>query len=167
MEVLNTDVFTELKQVTGSNLLKDILPKKLATSIVPVIDINPKHSWFTNVQNSGFSTAANTTTTIYTTPTTSDFFLTGFTLALSADATSTLTAAAIKYYNENNKEIVLAYLSKPSVIADSQTLSLSFPPLKIARGTNISLQLYGGVTANHACGGSIWGHLVGNNQVVY
>lgn len=99
------------------------------------------------------------TATIYTTPTDKDFYLTAATLSFIKDATSTSLSSTIRVVIEGITWQILS-LAQLTLTAQSGNQSISFPfPIKIDRGTNITVQNNTNV-ANVATYGTIMGYTV-------
>jgi hypothetical protein len=103
---------------------------------IPIVETNPKLVKACNIVRQAGGTA---NTTIYTTPTTEDFFVVGYCLSHSKDVLSTAATAVIRTIIDGaNRDI--AKISGITLTADSQTITGAFVhPLKIDKNTAISL----------------------------
>lgn len=91
--VNNPQTIRELVQAANLQVGFDEIPSKLASSIVPVIDINSKNFRICDiVVNAQASTAG--TTTIYTTPSNKDFYLTAIIVTSSPAVPTGMTLSA-------------------------------------------------------------------------
>lgn len=108
------------------------LPKELA----PVLVCNPRR--FVNVVVEGNSGATQTAKTIYTTPSTKDFYLTSLTLSHQSNVTADNVEIVVKGY-VNGEQVNLILFRKLTTTVTEGTTSLSLPiPLKLDRGSIIS-----------------------------
>lgn len=135
----------------------DKIPTQLADKVVPVMEVNPKLLRCCNFIKEASCINA-TTTTIYTTPTNKDFFLTALHLSVIKDVTSTSTRSYVNAYVNGvvNSLITIAGIT---LTVQDQNCSISFPiPIKIDRGTAIALN-NSSATANVTSRASIMGYL--------
>jgi len=152
----NAKITNEVKRAFGLNNMTGY-PMKVSEAILPVVDVNPR---YTNIIGAAPATNA-TSGTPYTTPANKDFYLTGFTISLIKDVTSTSTATALMAYI-NGVQVALGRIAGITLTAQNDSLSASFPfPLKIDRNTAITITNTTNV-ANIAAYASIYGYLVDN-----
>jgi hypothetical protein len=130
--MVNSQVVQEIVNALKIDLLAEKVP-----SPIPVIEVGTK-----NVKNAiaKSNSATNATTaTIYTTPTTSDFYITGAYLSVIKDVTSTSVGTAITFVRDANTETLL---SIPSITLTVQSECMSCDlknAIKCDRGTIIAV----------------------------
>lgn len=118
------------------NPLTDAIPKQVIPTIQPIYKLNPTYSFI--VKNASASPTG--VTTIYTTESTKDFYLTGFTMAITSDGTCDNTFCILRGY-VNGVQTILGDLRKQTTTAGSQSLSLNLSyPLRIDRNTAITIE---------------------------
>jgi hypothetical protein len=128
----------------------DFLPDEVSGPVA-TIAISPK----VDIVRAG--TATGTSTTIYTTPTDKDFYLTGIQLAMIKDATSTSTSTNIDCQINGTTAVLI---NIPSFTLTAQTLSENIQyifPIKVDRGTALRVRNSTG-TANITSIGTIYGY---------
>lgn len=158
--IYNSDLTKELVDVAKIQVSRDSTPNQIADKVVPVIDVNPKHSRVLN--HATVNTATNSAgVTIYTTPTDRDYFLTQVFLYFIKDVTSTSTYSAIDVVIGGGRYTLLS-LPQISLTVQQGGLSISFHrPMKIDRGTTIRL-LNSTNVANITSTGGVAGYTVEN-----
>jgi hypothetical protein len=108
-------------------------------TVIPVIDITPRHHKIINIAKSASITNA-TSATVYTTPTDQDFYLTSATLSYIKDATSTSTAIALEVIPKDVANAAVLRFAALTLTAANGNLSQSFvPPILLKRGSNINV----------------------------
>lgn len=139
-----SSVLLWLQDVLGLQSGAQAPPLELEPRVQPTVDINPKIS---NVIKT-FVNSVSGTTTIYTTPSDKDFYLTFAALGLTKDATADLTLSGIQITTDGATKVILP-LPLQTTTAESVHIQLSFPyPLKCDRGTTI--QMLGSFTVGAA-----------------
>jgi hypothetical protein len=129
--VQNAEIIKGIVSNTYLNPLKDKIPNQLASKIVPVLSVNPER--VVNIIKSG-STAG--TLVLYTTPANQDFYLTNANLTTTA---GNMVNAALRVIQGGatvdilNVDVGAVLLSPVGVAGNYNT------PIKVDRGTNISL----------------------------
>jgi len=161
----NAQAMKELVSAANLQLGYDEVPNKLASSIVPVININPKDYRRVNLHKA--AAASNTTsTTIYTTPTDRDVFLTFAALSVIKDAANTSAASFINIGIEGGGAVGVPILKIAGIASTaqsgSQTITLN-PPIKLLRGYAIAVG-NGAGDGNIRADAIIGGYIVENNQ---
>lgn len=134
----NSKVAEEIRDVFKLQQNVDGQISNVAGQIIPVVDVNPKHSRVCDVVLHGFSDNA-TAVTILTTPTDKDFYLVAASIALIKDATSTSVNTDLRMTIEGVERRIL---SIPSLTLTAQSLSnnINLPfPVKIDRNTQINI----------------------------
>jgi hypothetical protein len=110
---------------------------KVSDTIQPTIEVNPQI--IKNVFGKESEAINSTSSTIYTTPTTQDFYLTSVTLSTIKDVTSTSVASKIRV-TINGLAFTLLEIASLSLTPQSQINSLVLThPLKVDRGTIITV----------------------------
>lgn len=128
------------------------------SKVIPVVDVTPWNNKSADIVR--FNVATNSTTsTIYTTPSNQDFYLTGAVLSTIKDATATSTNSGLNVVI-NGQTLALLSISSLTLTAQNQTVSLSLSvPVKIDRGTNITVT-NGTNVANVTSRGNIVGFVI-------
>lgn len=136
VDVQNTEVIDRISQdIKESNL--NTLPKTLNNSVQPILIINPLER--TNPVHASGNASTTGTVTIFTTPSSRDFYITSIALAFTADATSDSTSVLVSGQIHGQAATTLLVLRKAATVANNQSLSVSFPvPLRMERGTTIT-----------------------------
>ena len=160
-QIHNSELLQELKDGGKIQQLRDIIPNQLAEKVVPVMEVNPKLLRRCDVAVSGTRTSTGSTT-LYTTPTDKDFYLTSALMEVGSDVTADNTGSYLRVViNGTNVDII--YLRKPTTVATSQALSQDFSgcPIKLDRGSTIimNLSFTVGAASQHAL---ITGYTVNN-----
>jgi hypothetical protein len=122
----------------------DTIPADVGNMLVPTIPIER----YCNIVKSGTNSNA-TSTTIYTTPSDKDFYLTAFSMSLIKDVNAAGVAFSLKIYVDAVQIAVLTISSLTLTVHSSQlNMALKYP-IKVDKGTIISL------TSNSAVGNFI------------
>lgn len=158
--IYNSNLTRELVDVGKLQTSKDKIPDQIADKVVPVIDINPKHSRISNICR--VTTGANTTSaTIYTTPADKDFFIVAAAVTVIKDATSTSPYTQLTC-TIDGAAVQILRIGTLTLTAEQRELSISLNvPIKVDRGTNIVVQ-NGTNVANITASGSVIGYLIDN-----
>jgi len=136
--IYNSDLTSEIIKAIKAATARDSMPYQIAEKVVPVIEVNPSQNRVANIVRVNVAVNA-TTATIYTTPTTKDFYLTGASLSLIKDATATSTRSYISIVIDGLNTGILD-ITGITLTPQNQTITISFPtPIKIDRGTNINI----------------------------
>jgi len=131
--MVNSQMIKEVVDAFKLDLNTEIIP-----TVIPVCEVNPK---FTKMGISRSQSLTNATAnTIYTTPATQDFYLTGGCLSFVRDATATSTLFNIQYYDEHGQTQNLLTFAGVTLTAGSGAAATPlFNPIKVQRGTIISI----------------------------
>lgn len=114
------------------------MPSKISEQIIPVVDVNPKHSRIVNVIKGGQSNSTGTIT-ILTVPAGKAFYLTGFTIQVDKDAACDNTDVALST-TLDGATVYLAYTRVATLTASSKVISRDLScPVKVDAGNSISL----------------------------
>lgn len=141
----NSTLSNEMRDVGKLQISRDRIPNEFADKIVPVVDINPKHSRIINLSQSIVVTATGGSTTALSARTDVDQYITSVWLGVSKNAAcdvatgSYLMSATINGQAKNLFSIPLMTLQASDIIQ-----VLAFPiPVKIDRGTAVSVTALG------------------------
>lgn len=132
----NSELLRELRQAVSLQQGKDPTPVKLADTIVPVVEVNPRYARIVTFAKNGNATNA-TATTIFTSDANVDTFITAVTLGVIKDVTSTSTVSAIEVYI-NGAAVNLIRIPGITLTVQSEMTTLSLnPPVKIDKNTTV------------------------------
>jgi hypothetical protein len=160
MEIQSTDLKKAIIEATKINPSAATIPNKLSDVVVPVIDVSPAHNRVCEIVRAASAVNA-TSTTIYTTPTDKDFYLTAASISTIKDVTATSLASFIETNIGGAARQILYIIGLTLTVQSGQT-SISFPvPIKIDRGVNIIIAHTTNV-ANVSSRGLIYGYTVDN-----
>jgi hypothetical protein len=154
-----------MSQITNKDAVKAIFdgarmplqdtPSELGKTCVPVMDMTPRFHRISNIVRGGSTTGTNLT--IYTVPTTKEFYLCGAmlsvikdVLAVSATTRMLLTVDGVSY----------RLIEIPGITLTPQDRSISIsivPPIKVDFGSTISIT-NSSATANILSTGNIFGY---------
>lgn len=149
-QITNKDAIKAL--IDGAQLPIQDFPNRLASSVVPVLDITPDFHRKINIVRTGGS-ATTGDTTIYTTPATRDFYLCSCFITSSDTATSDNTSILIFATIDGVERAILRHI-KLTLVADNNTSTISFPnPIKIDRGTVMGVRNSFSVGTSEKVGG--------------
>ena len=139
MESITSDeTIREVSKILGHQV--ENKPELDTSKIVLTSEINPKLLKFCNVVVRATSTTSSTST-IYTTPTDKEFYLTGISLSYSATVLNDQTRIYIQTQTlPSNLMAPIIDINVVTTVAQSNNFSRDFTiPLKIAPGTIIGL----------------------------
>jgi len=163
--VNNPQAIKELVSAANLQVGFDEVPSKLANSIVPVININPKQLRIANISAFAASNASGAIT-IYSVPTTQDFYLTGIQYTLAKDVTCDMaTGQAAVTIAINGKASRIIDVGIITLTAQQYSISREFnPPIKIDKGYVMATttNAYTAGTCSRTI--NILGYSVENNQ---
>lgn len=138
--VNNSQTLLELREAAQLQQGKDSTPQLLGDRIIPVMEVNPKLLRRSQIVRTVSRTASGGPSTMYTTPTMQDFFLTGLWLSFSKNAACDISTGNVTItvtpFGESGKTFTLPVLT---LTEERQCLYWTFPPLKLARNTTIAL----------------------------
>jgi hypothetical protein len=156
--IYNSQLKEEIRDGAKIQQNVDNIPSRLADSVVPTMEVNPKFFRRINV-----IARATSTGTIYTTPTDKDFFFVGCQMAGAHSTASASGSSTLSVIPEGQAAIIVSSIfARTSVILDVDTSNstLMLPlPIKLAKGSIIAYTATN-FTAN-AC--TIFGYEVYNN----
>lgn len=134
-------------------------PVRVGDTIIPIVDITPRKNRIVNLIKN--ATASNATSaTVYSVPTTQDFYLTGFHCSYIKDATSTATSCGINFTEAETGLVIYYNFGCFTLTANSGTMERDFTfPIRVKRGTNILVVASTNV-ANIQVQATIQGYLV-------
>jgi len=134
--VTNKDAIKAL--IDGAGLPIQNFPNKLASSIVPVIDLTPDFHRFSNIVKN-----ATATGTIYTTPSDRDFYLTACSVTISTNEVAGAASNTITITPKNGVASVIlgvnAGVFSITSVPTTNSNAISFPfPILLERGSAIT-----------------------------
>ena len=113
------------------------VPSQISDQYVPTLDVNPVPTKVVDVVKVNSTTG--TSTTIYTTPTDEDFYLTGLELSISKLATNTATNSYIQI-EVNGLVTKLCWIAQTASTARDAEVQRDFTyPIKVDRGSAIQI----------------------------
>jgi hypothetical protein len=154
----NTDTKKEMNDAMRGNSVSNLAPTRIADTVQPVININPKDYRRLNIVKR--QTAINATSgTIYTTPADKDFYVTSASLTMIKDVTSTSVSSTISCTIDGISTQLL-FIPELSLTVQTLSVSESFPnAIKLDRNTTITVTNSTNV-ANITSAGCIKGYTV-------
>jgi hypothetical protein len=158
----NSDTVKNIIDVGRLQVSQNLIPSEFDNKLVFTAETNPKLMRETTVVRQSIC-SNSTSTTMYTTPTDRDFYLTSATISMIKDVTSTSTQSAINLtpFYENSVRSMLP-IQGITLTPQSGQLTLSLPhPMKLARNTTIAL-VNGTNVGNIISGACITGFIVEN-----
>lgn len=134
----NSDTSKELITAGRLQTAAQAVPMKIADTIVPVIECNPKMLRRLNIVKSNTASDA-TGAAIMTTSASMDFYISAIELSYTKDANATSILSTISAYI-NGASSTIAVLRYEPLTAGNASIALSFPfPIKIDRNTAINV----------------------------
>ena len=162
VRINNSELSNELRDVAKIQAGADIIPNILSNQVVPVIDVNPKHSRIANFIRHANTTATGVNT-IYTTPANIDTYITSVYLSISKDAANDSGTGSINVSIVlNGATVRIAALSIINLTAQDKSIVIPFPiPIKVDNSSTILLSgAFTAGTLTRECG--ITGYQVSN-----
>jgi hypothetical protein len=141
MNINNSDLFKELKEGARLQQLSGKIPDKLASSIVPVMEVNPKLLRRIDTLQGTMATATGTMTPFTTPNSNRDFYLSAVHFAFIKDATCDVATGRINLLATIGGVTNTIIVSLPCITltAQSENAIIEFPtPIKIDRNTSIN-----------------------------
>jgi hypothetical protein len=127
---------------------------QVSNDVQQVFEVNPLATLQNTLLNSVTVSTNTATTTLYTTPTNEDFYLTLILFGCNSINSTAPNTFSITAYVNGTKEILMG----TGITAAGQFIVLSIDPvLKIDRGTNIDLNLSYGSFSSASVTSSIYG----------
>lgn len=138
--IYNSQLTRELTDAAKIQVSRDKIPNQLAEKVVPVMEVNPKLLRRANIVRSGTATGTGAST-IYTTPSNQDFFLTHAELSIIKDAASDYATGGyplnVTIDGVTRSILIISILT---LTAQNQTVGIAFnTPVKLDRGSTIAL----------------------------
>jgi hypothetical protein len=163
VRINNSDAIQELRkaaQISGS----EAVPNFLSSSVVPVIEMNPRMLRVCNIVRS--SQVSSTTGTLFTTPANQDFYLVSANFSLiknvTADDANGNTSLNVIIDGATVGVIRIPCLT---LTAMQSNMSAVFPfPIKVDRNTAITITKNAITAGNSVICGSIAGYTVENSN---
>lgn len=137
--IYNSELSKELIEGARIATAKDNIPTQIADKVVPVMEVNPKLLRRANIIRS--ANAINSTgATVYTTPTDRDFFLTSVHLSVIKDVTATSQNTELDFVTDDGIQQYAFVINGITLTPQNEVIDQQLnPPIKLKRGTNISL----------------------------
>lgn len=135
----NSNLSEEIRDVFKLQQNVDGQISNIAGQIIPVVDVNPKHSRISNFSTDSFRTASSTGT-VYTTPLNREFYLTGISGSFIKDAANDhpTGVAYLCGVMIDGVQKYIAQLATITLTAQSGGYAINFShPLKIDKNTSI------------------------------
>jgi hypothetical protein len=145
----NTQTKIEMNDAMRGNSVSNIAPTKIADTVQPVININPKDYRKTNLLKQ--TTKTNTgTSAIFTTDAIKETYITGVLLSWMSTVASDSTTAHVTCVQDGGI-VYLQRLAKLTLTATTKDMFISFMnPVKVDKNTNVNLTLGFTVGAENA-----------------
>ncbi len=157
----NSNLTKEIADVGKLQLSRDKIPNEFADKIIPVVDVNPKHSRYVNFMRT-LTLLNGTTGTMYTAPLDKDTYLVGAQLSVIKDATATSLISQIAGTLEDGNGFQLLSLNGFTLTAQDKCVSISLNnPIKLQRGSTVRVT-NGTNVANVSASAVILGYTVDN-----
>jgi hypothetical protein len=138
--IYNSDLSKEL--IEGAKIQQnfDKVPNRLGDTVVPVMEVNPKMMRRANIVRGGTSNTSSSTSSIYTTPTDKDFFLTTVSYYVIKDAASDNIVNTVVVSVDGSGDQTLLSVPGITLTASNYGTSINFPsPIKLTRGSTIRM----------------------------
>ncbi len=127
----------ELRDVAKIQLGMDTIPNVMSNQVVPVVDINPKHSKLADILVALVRSTTSSAVTIFAARPNQDVFITGIQLSCTQDVACDNTSTFISV-TQNGAPLVICRLLRQTLTAQSSSIVVSFAkPIKIDRNTAI------------------------------
>lgn len=134
------ELLREIRNGANIQQLRDIVPSQLAEKVVPVMEVNPRLLKNNNiVKNLAVSTTG--ASTIYTTPATRDFYITGFYINGKTDVANDGVLATIGFTIDKTAQSLYVVRFPPLVVQYITSGFYLCQPIKVDRSTNITANL--------------------------
>jgi hypothetical protein len=155
MEIQKSELKSAIIASTGINPSAENIPSTLSKVIVPIIDVTPQ-----KVTVSEMVKAVNSTTTgastVFTTPSDRDFFLTGAAISMATDATADNTNVFLNCVI-GGATVQILRLNKITTTAFNGSMVKQFTnPIKLDKNTAITVS-----TSFTAGAAAFWGSIEG------
>jgi hypothetical protein len=136
--IYNSDLTKEIRE--GAKVsLRDVIPNQIADKVVPVMEVNPKLLRRINIVKIGLSSTTGNTT-IYTTPTDKDFYLTGVQIGLIKDATNDMAIGncGLTITPKGSPSTAVIGIPVLTLTAQNSSVTRDFSiPILLEKGSNI------------------------------
>ena len=134
-KIYNSAIIERITKLIRLMTSADVVPSELAEKVLPVLEVSPE-----KIVNHGGSSNKIVTglSTLFTTPTDRDFFLTSYSLLNQSDVSADNILVTYQVTLASGEQINLIELAKITltVYQESVTKALNFP-IKLKRGSNI------------------------------
>ena len=136
-QIHNSETTKRILDDAGIQTSRDDVPNQLASKIVPVLISNPNRSGSMIIESGSRTTTGSTT--VFTTPSNKDFYLTDITLTNVSNAAADNTSITVTAVDHRGQAKILIYMPKITLTAHSQTITKTFPvPILLSRSSVIS-----------------------------
>lgn len=138
--IFNSSLTRELVDVAKIQTATDPIPSEIASKVVPVIDVNPKHARVTKF-SSFVDRVVSGADVVYTSASNVDTYITNATISYSKDATCDVAnGVVIITFYVGGKKYYWGGLAISSLQAQNDSISIHFTnPILIDRGSVIDL----------------------------
>lgn len=134
-QITRSSIILWIQDLLGLQSGRDIVPSQINNSVQPVVEVGPRQ---TNLLRN-ITTASTGLVTIYTTPTDKDFYLTFASFSFTKDVTSDNVNVWIQVVQNGVSRTIMEKPTQSLTASDGQQTHSWPHPIKIDRGTNISL----------------------------
>ena len=161
VRINNSDLSNELRDVAKIQVGADIIPNILSNQVVPVIDVNPKHSRIDTILVASTRTTTATAASIFAARPNQDVFITGCDVSITQDVVcdgiSTFVTGQF-----DGLTVPIFRINRQPTTAQSINKSYSFKnPLKIDRNSALLVTgAFAAGTYTHTI--IIYGYIVDN-----
>ena len=158
----NNDIRTSIKQKLYLDGYSDKVPSEINEKIQLTVDVSPQNNPDGTHQIYYNATGTNTlSTTIFTTSSTQDTFITGMAMSMYKDVTGVSAYGNINgfIFNVPSPIVMLSILSKTLTVSSGQQTVQFNPPIKLQRGQPITISM-SSATSLVTINASIWGYTV-------
>lgn len=165
-KIYNSDTIKEVRDAAKIQISTDATPQETSDKVVYTMEVNPKLLRTNNVFKASNNSSSGSST-IYTTPTDRDFFLTEVYFSFIKDATCDVATAANLGIQATNgflgASITLVQFPCLTLTAQSDSGQVVFKnPVKIDRGTSIQIMNAAFTVGSMVRVGGIRGYTVEN-----
>ena len=134
----NNEIREAIKRLLNLEMYTDKVPAEIEDRLQLVLDVSPFKNKISNINVSGAATNS-TSTTLLTTATDKDTYVTAVSLSIIKDVTATSVFSGINVVI-NGAVIYLTRIPGITLTVQQDSMSVSFPyPIKLDRGTGITL----------------------------
>jgi hypothetical protein len=163
-KIQNSELTKEILNAARINTSISQIPQDLASSVVPVIEVNPRLTRMSNIVRQAEYTTTGTNRAILTLDSGKEFILTGCTLTLIKDATcdmaDTVVSMSIVIDGKTNYIITIETLT---LTAQNNTIIMPLTvPIKLDKGSTVYMNHTTFTVGKFRISGSIQGYYIEN-----